>query len=266
MKKDSFANKDLDSKGRTNEKKKIRDRVKDIFSPLKIESQGNGIYKLDFETAWETAFTIPAIIGGVVLLGLGIYLLASWPTFSRAWEELKYVFYTAAFALLFFGFLRQQTDDHLLLDTLRQEILHNLKIGLFRWKWKLCSFYEISFLALSGNLITTKTSKYWVYGIRIILKNGKILNLSQSSSDERALESSREQLTTLAKILHLPILNPPPKTSLKILQKPVLTENDIGFTDEKSIQKKNFRIALYIAIAIILFSIIAAFILGSILS
>ncbi len=195
----------------------------EVIPDLSLEHTGDGFIKVDFDTSLERFYWIVGLLGVVFTLFVGIITLVDvkWDTVVEYW----YLFSIPPFTIVFSYLAGKNTDNYYLLDLYKGKILFSRNIFFYHKKSLVAQFSDIFAVTLQGKVESDKYESWWEYFGVVVLRNGNLIRISDSSTDE-LLSVNEPLIKGLAKALDANYIEPVLETTIKIKTKSVTSESD----------------------------------------
>jgi len=188
---------------------------------IDINSIDNSIIKADIVTPSES-----------ILFYTAVLLLSSTLLFINAAgknpEFLKPVFVLVAAAAIL-GLVRKNTDNYYVFNTSKRSIELSIRCFNFKRRKHICSFNDIFCVILNPGRQSygRRYEHVWVYSLALLLKNGSLINISEYGFYTGSPFIAVGQ--NIAEKLGVPFIAGRGDHFIKIKNRPVKSENDIGY-------------------------------------
>lgn len=220
--------------------------LEEMSQGLSIERLSDGNYKIDFETTLEGVFSAIMVLSLLAMIVLALSFIGT--PLLGPWDE-NWLYYLIPVAALILGIvLRSGTDNYYLLDKMFHKIILSRKFFFLQQTKEICSFSDVALATVRGELIHTKSSKYWTFTALLITRQGQMIELSNSVREENAaaLESRVKEIAEILRIHFVPIIA---GQQLQKPKGPIQGPDDLVYIDAKAQSKKHVKqIILIIAL------------------
>ncbi len=238
----------LETEPKDQESQRVNGKIiTELTKGLSITRLADGNYKIDFDTLLESIFSVFAGLSLIVIIVLALSFLGT--PLLGPWD-VNWLYYLIPVATLVLSIiLRIGTDNFFILNKMFQKIIFSRKFLFFQQTKDICSFSDISLVTASGELVQTKSSKYWAFTAVVITRKGKIIKIS-NPVQESYCDGLEQSAKEIANILRVPYVQK--KNGYKLLKPtgPIYGAEDLSYSEEKIEQKKHIKITIIIIASI----------------